>query len=194
MINKNFYIINAITLYRLLAAPVLLVLIFFKEQKIFACMLAISFFTDLIDGYLARKFNATSIFGSRMDSIADDLTIFSAIVATFVFRFAFIKENVMFVSILLSLYLIQTIYAVVKYYKISSFHTYLAKTAAIFQGVFFIALFYLEKPPAMLFYIAFAVTVLDLLEEIVLVYKLPIWKTDVKGIYWVLKRNPGNFK
>jgi CDP-diacylglycerol--glycerol-3-phosphate 3-phosphatidyltransferase len=30
---------------------------------------------------------------------------------------------------------------------------------------------------------------LDLTEEIILVLMLPRWQTDVKGLYWVLKKN-----
>ena len=151
-------------------------------------MLAISFFTDLIDGFLARRYKVTSIFGSRMDSIADDLTFLSAIIAIFVFKVSFIQENIWAIGILLGLYLGQTMFALIKYHKITSFHTYLAKTAAIFQGVFLILLFYLESPPYILFYLACALTIIDLIEEIILVYLLPIWKADIKGIYWVYKR------
>ena len=182
-----FYAINAITFYRLIVTPILIVLIFIGHQKIFAFMLAISFFTDLIDGFLARRYKVTSIFGSRMDSIADDLTFLSAIIAIFAFKFSFIQENILAIGMLLGLYLGQTISALVKYHKITSFHTYLAKTAAIFQGVFLILLFYQESPPYMLFYLACAITIIDLIEEIILVYLLPIWKADIKGIYWVCK-------
>lgn len=188
MARKSFYVINVITFYRLLITPILIILIFSNQQKTFALMLALSFFTDLIDGYLARKFKVTSIFGSRLDSIADDLTFLSAIIAAFVFKFSFIIENLLLVGILLTLYLAQTIFALVKYHKISSFHTYLAKMAAIFQGIFLMLLFYLEKPPYIFFYIASIFTILDLLEEIILVCMLPNWKANVKGIYWVYKQ------
>ncbi|MGZ4042660.1 MAG: CDP-alcohol phosphatidyltransferase family protein, partial [Bacteroidia bacterium] len=65
--------------------------------------------------------------------------------------------------------------------------TYLAKAAAIFQGIFFILLFLIDQPVYALFYIAWVITILDLLEEIILVFMLPKWQSDVKGIYWVLK-------
>ncbi len=151
-------------------------------------MLAISFFTDLIDGFFARSFNVTSIFGARLDSIADDFTFLSAITAVFVFKYSFIAENILTIAILLGLYLFQTIYALIKYNKISSFHTYLAKTAAIFQGLFFILLFILKEPPYSLFYIASVFTILDLIEEIIMVFILPDWRADVGGLYWIYNR------
>jgi hypothetical protein len=32
-------------------------------------------------------------------------------------------------------------------------------------------------------------TILDLLEEIILVMLIPKWKTDVKGLFWILKQS-----
>ena len=32
---------------------------------------------------------------------------------------------------------------------------------------------------------------IDLIEESILVFLLPQWETDVKGLYWVMKRKKG---
>ena len=77
--------------------------------------------------------------------------------------------------------------ALVRYGKISSFHTYLAKIAALLQGGFLILLFFLPEPPLTLFYIASAVTILEIVEEMILVVLLPKWKINVHGLYWALK-------
>jgi CDP-diacylglycerol--glycerol-3-phosphate 3-phosphatidyltransferase len=42
-----------------------------------------------------------------------------------------------------------------------------------------------------LFYVAVAITALELVEEIILVIMLPEWKTNVKGLFWVLKSKRG---
>ncbi len=81
------------------------------------------------------------------------------------------------------------ILALVRYRRLTSFHTYGAKTAALLQGIFLILLFFLPQPVYFLFYLALAVTGLELLEEITLIRLLPVWKANVKGLYWVLKRN-----
>lgn len=151
-------------------------------------MLAISFFTDLIDGGLARKFKIQSAFGSGLDSIADDLTIIAAIIGVFVFKPQFIIDNSVIFIILFVLFILQTAFALIKYHKISSFHTYLAKFAAILQGTFLVLLFFLPQPFNFLFYVAAFVTALDLVEEIFLVIIIPKWEANVKGIYWVYKR------
>lgn len=188
MYKTSFYIVNAITIYRLTAAFILLYLLIVNEIELFRWLLAVSFFTDFIDGFIARRYKAASAIGSKLDSIADDLTILMAILGIVVFKRAFIRQEIVLVIILAGLYFIQLILAIFRYGKMSSFHTVLAKTATIFQGLFFMAIFFLPEYPAWLFYTAAVLTILDLSEEIILVLMLPQWTTDVKGIWWLRKR------
>ena len=185
--KQAWYVINGITLYRIIAAPILLVLLFTGQYDIFKWLLGVSFFTDLIDGYLARKYKVTSVLGTRLDSIGDDLTVLVGVIGLFVLRPAFIKEQVIVFIILLVLFLAQTTYAYSRYRKMTNFHTYLAKTAALLQGIFLIITFFTDQPNLFLFYAAAIVTMFELIEEIILVSLLKQWKTNVKGIYWVLK-------
>jgi CDP-diacylglycerol--glycerol-3-phosphate 3-phosphatidyltransferase len=187
MSKFSYKLINGITIYRIAATPVLLFFIFTGRIEVFKWLLGISFFTDLIDGFLARKFKVTSTLGSKLDSIGDDLTVLTGIVGLWVFKRDFIHEQVVLVSIMLGLFSVQNILAFWRYKKMSSFHTYSAKVAAILQGTFLILMFFLKEPPYILFYLASAVTILDLIEEIILVIILPKWTINVKGLYWVLK-------
>jgi CDP-diacylglycerol--glycerol-3-phosphate 3-phosphatidyltransferase len=185
--KQAWYVINGVTLYRIIAAPFLLVLLFTKQQEIFKWLLAVSFFTDLIDGYLARKFKVTSILGTKLDSIGDDLTVLVGLVALFVLKLEFIKQHVIIFIILLVLFLVQATYALTRYGKMTNFHTYLGKTVALLQGIFLILVFFTDKPNLILFYAATIVTMLELTEEIILINFLPKWQANVNGIYWVLK-------
>jgi CDP-diacylglycerol--glycerol-3-phosphate 3-phosphatidyltransferase len=188
--NKTTYkIINGITLYRLLAAPFLFYLAFAGRIDLFKWLLPISFFTDLIDGFLARKFKVTSEMGSRLDSIADDLTILASIAALFLFKQEFTKEQAFILTILFSLFVIQILVSLIRYRKTTSFHTYLAKASAILQGSFLILMFLIPHPIYWLFYMASFITLLELIEEIILVILLPKWQINVRGLYWVLKNS-----
>ena len=187
MHKQSYFIINGITVYRIVAAPFLLILIFTGHYDIFKWLLAVSFFTDLIDGYLARRYKVNSILGSRLDSIGDDLTIVCALIGLFVFKSDFIKEEAIILLSLFSLYIIQTVLAFYKYGKITSFHTYLAKIAAILQGVFFVLIFFTKSDFLFLFYLAAVITAVELIEEIIIILFLKKWKANVKGLYWVMK-------
>ena len=74
-----------------------------------------------------------------------------------------------------------------RYRKMTAFHTYTAKVAAVVQGVFIISFFFTAQPLYLLFYMCALFTSLDLLEEIVLIWLLRGYRLNVKGLYWVLK-------
>jgi cardiolipin synthase len=188
-IGLLYYIINGITFYRLISALALIVLIYLGQMDVFKWLLALSFFTDAVDGYLARKLKVTSVFGARLDSVADDLTIVAAIVGVVVFKAAFVREQAIIFIVLFVLFLVQNLLAFTRYGKMSSFHTYLAKLAAVLQGVFFILLFFLNQPAYGLFYTAALLTAADLVEEIILIVMLPQWRANVKGLYWLLRNS-----
>jgi CDP-diacylglycerol--glycerol-3-phosphate 3-phosphatidyltransferase len=157
------------------------------QMEIFRWMLVLSFFTDAIDGILARKYKVTSALGSTLDSVADDLTILMAVIGIIVFKPGFFRHEIILVVVLAGLYLIQTCLALVRYRSISSFHTILAKCATIFQGSFLILIFFLPAWPVWLFRVAAILTIVALIEEIILVIVLRTRKTDVKGLYWLIK-------
>lgn len=183
----SYYVISAITLYRLLSAPVLLFLAIFGQADWFKWLVALSFLTDAIDGPLSRRYGVTSVFGARLDSVADDATIFVSTFALWIIAPDFFWANWITIVALLALFIIQTGAALIAYRKTTSFHTYLAKTAAVMQAVFFIAIFFDFGPTRLLFLFASVITAVELIEEIILVSLLSEWQTDVKGLYWVLK-------
>ena len=181
----SYYIVNAVTIYRLVSAPFLLVFVIAGEHTLFKWLITFSFFTDAIDGPLSRRYNVTSIFGSRLDSVADEATVLVSTIALWFVQPDFVRENWIVIGGLLGLFGIQTLAALIAYKKVTSFHTYLAKTAAVVQAAFFICFFFNFDFVQLLFLLAALVTAVELIEEIILVIMLPEWKANVKGLYWV---------
>lgn len=73
--NKWLTIPNILSLFRLLLIPVIIWLYFWKKEYIYAVVVIIlSGLTDVVDGYIARKFNMVSDVGKVLDPIADKLT------------------------------------------------------------------------------------------------------------------------
>ena len=180
--------INGITVFRIGAFPFLLLLLYYGRYDWFKWLLGLCFFTDFIDGFLARKYQVASILGTRLDSIGDDLTVLAGVIGLFVIHPSFIKEQQPIFIILLVLFGCQTSYAFARYGKMTNFHTYLAKTAAILQGIFLLVTFFMGTPSLILFYTATMITMLELIEEIIMVRMLPAWKANVKGIYEILNK------
>lgn len=185
--RRPMRLVNFITFFRILAFPIFILLLIQGKYDYFKWLLVISFLTDALDGYLARKFNVSSILGSRLDSIGDDLTVLAAIIGLFFVHPQFLKDQWVVILFLFIIYLIQLVYALVRYRKMTSFHTLLAKVAAVFQGVFMCTMFFIEQPVYWLFYITVALTAIEIIEEIIMVGILPTWRENVKGIYWAMK-------
>lgn len=173
-------------MYRLMSAPILLLFVILGQVSLFRWLVAFSFLTDAIDGPLSRKFDVTSVFGARLDSVADDATVFISAIALWIIKPEYVEAECVSFAGLLALFVVQFTAALIAYKKVTSFHTYMAKAAAVMQALFFITFFFEFRWVNLAFYSAVSITALQLLEEIVLVIILPEWKTNVKGLYWVL--------
>ncbi|WP_272023010.1 CDP-alcohol phosphatidyltransferase family protein [Olleya namhaensis] len=183
---KNFNIADWFSFYRVIAAPFLVLLLFTDNRFLFACFLLISYLTDAIDGYLARKLKITSPRGSQLDSFGDQVTLLIGLIGLFVFEDVFIKSNLVIIIIAFIPYIIQMLIAYYKYGKATAFHTYLAKISAIIQSAFILSSLFFS-PEYALFYIMIGFGLLETIEEIILIFMYPNWASDIKGIYWALK-------
>ena len=183
---KNYNIADWFSFYRVIAAPFLVLLLWLDERQLFAWFLLISYSTDAIDGYLARKLKITSPRGSQLDSFGDQITLVVGLIGLLVFENEFIKKNILLISIAFVPYIIQMIIAYFKYGKATAFHTYFAKLSAIIQSAFILySLFF--APNYALFYIMIVFGLIETFEEITLIFMYDNWASDVKGIYWALR-------
>lgn len=182
-------VVNLITLYRTVTFPILVYLVAVDKMHVFQWLLLASFFTDAIDGFLARQYKVTSILGSKLDSIGDDLTVLAATLGLFVTQFDFIKQEAVVFIALFFLFVVQVGLSFHRYGKISTFHTYLAKIAAVVTAIFLLSVFFLETIRYPLFYAAAIITAIELIEEIILVIVIKEYQSNVKGLYWVMKKS-----
>ena len=183
---KNFNIADWFSFYRIFSAPFLLILIWLDQRLIFTWLLLISYATDAIDGYLARKLKITSPRGSQLDSFGDQITLVVGLIGLFYFETDFIKTNLILILIAFVPYIIQMLIAYSKYGKATAFHTYSAKLSAVVQSIFILwSLFF--SPEYSLFYTMIAIGLLETFEEITLIFMYDNWTSDVKGIYWAYR-------
>lgn len=191
--KKPLNIADWISVYRIAASVFLGLTLFAGWKIVFACLLFLSLFSDMLDGYVARKLKICTARGARLDSLGDALTFVAAATGIWWFEKDFLDQNKMLVFVAVVPYVIQILLAVILFRHPTSYHTYLAKTAALFQGVFMLLLFF-YGPVYWLFYAAVAVTVLETSEELILLFVADRDATNVKGLFWVLRerRKRGN--
>ena len=79
--KEIFTIPNLLSFFRLIMIPVYMIIYLKAQEKadyiIAGTILAVSCFTDMVDGKIARKFNMITTFGKFLDPLADKLTQFS---------------------------------------------------------------------------------------------------------------------
>jgi phosphatidylglycerophosphate synthase len=84
---------NQLSLLRLAAVPVLWALALMGRPWWVGVGAALAASTDVLDGYLSRKWNQTSTFGSRLDSAADHLLTISMVAWLALLRPEFYREE-----------------------------------------------------------------------------------------------------
>lgn len=75
---------NSLTILRILLAPVFFVLQLSTQlwsSYAAAAVFLVAAFTDLLDGYLARKYSTSTSFGKFMDPLADKILVSTAFIA-----------------------------------------------------------------------------------------------------------------
>ncbi|MEP1093871.1 MAG: CDP-alcohol phosphatidyltransferase family protein [Cyclobacteriaceae bacterium] len=185
--KRKLSIPDWLSLYRILSAPVLVALIFLDMRLPFAILLLASFLSDALDGFLARRMNVVTQRGAQLDSIGDAVTFTVGLVGMVKFETDFVSEQLALLLFAFGFYILQLGLAYWRYGMPSSFHTYLAKLSAVFQGVFMLWLFFVGIE-YWLFYTVVALSILETIEEIWLIILFPKWRANVKGLLWVLNK------
>ena len=181
---------NVLSAARIAAAPVLAVLAWQEALQPFTWLLVIALLSDIADGLVARAFKLQSKLGALLDSIGDTLLLFAALYGIWVFHPDIVREHAVAGLVLVGAWVTENVAALLRYGRLSSFHTYLSKTAGYLLGIFIGVTFLFGFQPWLL-YLAVTVSVLGNLEEMALLALLPEWRADVRGLWWVLRERQG---
>ena len=184
------YLPNALSVARILATPALIALAAAGNLSAFTWVLVPALLSDIADGLIARVFHLQSKLGALLDSVADTLLLFASLYGIWVFHPGIVEQHATAGIVLIGAWLLENVAALVRYGRLSSFHTYLSKIAGYLLGIFVGVLFVFGFEPWLL-YAAVAVSVVGNCEELVLLALLPEWRADVRGLPWVLRERRG---
>jgi len=181
---------NTITALRILSVPVLVWAAFTRRHDVFTPLLIAGLLSDVLDGILARQLRLVSPLGALLDSIADTLLFYTAVFGAFVFYPDVLRAHAVACALVPLSWLVENVAALVRYGRLSSFHTLLRRVSAYAMG-FFIGFLFLGWMHPWLLYAAVTLFVLATVEELALQRLFPTWTSDVRGLWWVLrKRRP----
>lgn len=124
------YLPNCITAVRIVGTAAML---FMKPlSKIFLIVYAVAGFTDVLDGFIARKMGTISDFGSKLDSVADLLLYFVMLVKLFPVMWV-VLPNIIWamVGAIVVVRFCAYMVAAKKYKRFSAQHTYMNKASGL---------------------------------------------------------------
>ncbi len=191
--NEFWTIPNVITSYRLFMAPVILYFIISGQESLFAIFLVINLLTDAVDGYIARRFKMETELGARLDAFADYFTYLLVFIGVFVFKMDDLRPYLVSVVIFISMLVLTVIVSLIKFRKFHSYHTIIEKSGGYVQAAFFIGLFTIGLI-APLYYFMIVLGILGAIETIAIDILIPEMRSDILGLYWVLKERKAGKK
>lgn len=179
---------NILSLYRLIVFPFILYLIISEQETLFALFICINLFTDILDGFIARRFNMQTEIGAKLDSIADVSTYILAILGVIIFKSSDFYPHMNSFIIFISLFVSVNILSIIKFGRFPSLHLYSWKVGGYIQGLFFAILFTTGFYPT-LYYIMIIWGIAAFLEHILIQLLLKKMISNAKGLYWILNCN-----
>ena len=171
---------NAISMARLLSVPVLLILALAGAQAVFATLLFLALASDLVDGWLARRWSVVSKRGAVLDSIADIALTLCILAGAWILHPQVYQDDGWVIYSLLFAWLLAHCASLLRYGRLASFHTWLIRIGIATFNVFALILFTFGYYPWLL-YLSASLSLLGVLEHFALLALLREWSPDIPG-------------
>jgi CDP-diacylglycerol--glycerol-3-phosphate 3-phosphatidyltransferase len=176
---------NALSGLRIASVPVLLALAWSGRPTPFLWCFGAALASDVVDGFVARRFGAASELGARLDSWGDLLIYAVLPLCAFWLWPERVLEKLPLVAIALVCFAAPTGVGLLKFGRITSYHTYFAKAIANLLGVALVL--YLGFGLGWLFDLAVILLVFEAIEEIAITAVLPELRSNVHSIFHALE-------
>ena len=180
-----FKIPNLVSLIRILIAPLMIYLAIQQLENWFLAMLLFSGFTDVFDGFLARKLNQITTLGSHLDSWGD-FSIYSAMaIGAWILWPDMVRREMLYFSLILISFLLPVLVGLVKFRRLTSYHTWSVKLAVLITFAGYVLLFAdITNWPFML---ASLLCTYAGIEQILITFVLREERVDVRSIWSALR-------
>lgn len=172
---------NLLSIFRIVAAPFLLLAGWLEMPNLFFILLGLMIFSDAVDGFIARMLDQTSPLGARLDSYGDIATYLTAPLAAWWLWPEIVKEELYYIIAAIIIYILPAFFALAKFGKLASYHTWITKISAVLMSAGVIVFLGFENP--LLFHIAVYFLVIEMLENIAITIILPEQKSDIHSIW-----------
>ena len=132
---------NLISLVRVLLGPVLLLLAINHQPVWFVLVILFSEFTDVLDGFLARRLHQTTRLGSHLDSWGDFLIYSVMAVSAWIMWPEIVRREIFYVFLVVTSFTLPVLVGLIKFGRLTSYHTWGVRLAVMLTVVAYILLF-----------------------------------------------------
>lgn len=171
---------NALAMFRFVGSLIAFGVVYFEYTTFYVWLLFFLMMTDWVDGKLAILLNQRTVFGARLDSVADATMYASVLFAAFWLKYDVLSAERLWIAAALGSYVLTNVAALIKYRRLPSYHTRGAKTSWLLMGLAILALFTdWSTWPIRLAMLAVTITNL---EATLMTFLLPVWTADLPSI------------
>jgi len=180
--------------------PLALSLFFVTRTPVwFIIIYALCGLTDLLDGYIARRFRLQSDIGAKLDTIGDTTLII--VIASSILVFPWIMSNYMpwiryaitenlgriliFVAIIIFVKLLNVVYIKIKFKEFNSVHTIFNKLIAVPIFIAVPVCVAMQRIPNFLIEIICVMMIAAFLEETFIVIRMKEFKVNTKSVFTI---------
>lgn len=176
---------NLLSASRLLLMPTALLCAMAGTRLWFVMLTATALLTDAIDGPIARRLQAESALGRKLDSIADYVTLLCGVAGIALLWPAIMRRELPWVASGLAVFFVDLGYGFIRLGHAPCYHTWMAKVSAVVCALSLVPLLaeWTEAP----FHFAIILLILSGLEELVIVSLVPWHEGHVRTCWHALQ-------
>jgi CDP-diacylglycerol--glycerol-3-phosphate 3-phosphatidyltransferase len=176
---------NLVSATRILIAPLMFVFAFLQMETWFLAALIFSGGTDVLDGMLARKLNMITPLGAHLDSWGDFTIYTTMAICAWILWPEITQRELLYYALILFSFLLPVLIGLVKFGKLTGYHTWSVKIAVFMTFVGYLSLY--AEITSWPFTLASFLCVYAGLEEILITFVLRQERTDVRSIAAALR-------
>jgi CDP-diacylglycerol--glycerol-3-phosphate 3-phosphatidyltransferase len=178
---------NVLSAIRLVGSPFLVVAGWIDHPDWCLGVFILLWLTDWVDGKLATLLKQQTPFGARLDSVADATFYASSLIALGLLRWDMIRAEAAWLGAAVATYAASLLAGWIRFGRLPSYHTRLAKVSWLLAGLAVIATF-AGWSPWWLRVAAGAVTLTNL-EAVAITVVLREWRVDVRSVFVANRRS-----
>jgi CDP-diacylglycerol---glycerol-3-phosphate 3-phosphatidyltransferase len=178
---------NLISMFRLVCAPFLVLAGLAKTPMLFFAILALMLLSDALDGFLARRWNQTSVLGAKLDSYGDYATYMAVTFGAWLQWPERIERETFVILFAVAVFILPALVSIIKFHRFASYHTLITKVAAVLMSLAIFALLLFDRSWPL--YIAVTVLSIEAVENIAITLSLKEPRTDISSYFTLHKKH-----